>query len=69
MSYMKMELENLVEEEVKKRFRTIELLALRTKYSLDKLVDIWREFCYDHYMFGEELDWDYFVNVTLEQDW
>lgn len=69
MSYMKRYLEDLVQNEIDNRMDMIRLLARMTKYTCYELVNIWSDMVMNHFTNEEELDWDGFVTVTLEQDW
>lgn len=42
----------------------VDILARKTGYARDFLMDMWNEECEEG-----DADWDYFVGVTLEQDW
>lgn len=44
-------------------------LARKSGYGYDELVDIYNDAWQECEDAGEDLNWDYFVGVTMEHDW
>ena len=44
-------------------------LSTKSRYNFFELMDIWRAYEREMYEAGEDVDFNYFTGVTLENDW